>query len=169
MKRFGGQQKKSTPAERAAHTTCTCCSSWDAYKENLSSYQKSFREKLNIHHLACWAAHLETHTYKRISSSAPFVCWKNELFFYACAISARNVGPGGSRCSSVCELSLLLVCFLITRVGSRSSSDYLCSRNKKCRGAAARERQLTMRSCVMRPNDTLWLILQLQGHFWPIT
>jgi len=32
-------------------------------------------------------------------------------------------------------------------------------------GAAARERQLTMRSCVMRPNDTLWLILQLQGHF----
>lgn len=31
--------------------------------------------------------------------------------------------------------------------------------------AAARERQLTMRSCVMRPNDTLCLILQLQGHF----
>lgn len=31
--------------------------------------------------------------------------------------------------------------------------------------APPRERQLTMRSCVMRPNDTLRLILLVQGHY----
>jgi hypothetical protein len=46
VKKFGGQQREQ-------HTRGALLHLLPRHKENLGSGEKSFREKLSIHHLAC--------------------------------------------------------------------------------------------------------------------